>query len=533
MSGGQQQRVALARALAISPARAAAGRAAVGAGRQGARAAARRDPADPAGARRHNGFRDPRPGGGAVDGRPGRRHARRPARAVRRPQRALRPAGHAVRRRVRRHDEPARRHGRRRTARSRSGGSCCRPTATCRPAAPRSRCWSGPEAVVVDAGRGRRRRWWTRRPSAARRSRLVLRRRRRLDACWPTSPRTGPAELAAGHAGSRPACSTGRSCWPPADAATPPPTRHDDRPRRACGRVRRDPGGYRRIEPGAGRAARRPRPTSSARWPTAAAGEPLLTVAHLSDLHVCDHQSPARVEFLDRWADPDSPILEHLGEVGAYRSQELLTAQVVEAGVRAVNAVEPRAGARRRRSTWPSPPATTPTTRRPTSWTWYLTLLDGGRVAPGLRRPDPVRGRRGRRDRRRALLAPERRTATTCRARSTGSLRCQGFWTRCAAPFDAAGLRLPWLAVHGNHDRLLQGTVPGAGLLGDGRGRRPQADRAARALDHRAGAGADGRARALRPQGAGRAGRPPQMREVTADAGRRIVDPQGVRRPPT
>ena len=75
--------------------------------------------------------------------------------------------------------------------------------------------------------------------------------------------------------------------------------------------------------------------------------EALLTVAHLSDLHVCDHQSPARIEFLDRWADPDSPILEHLGEVGTYRAQELMTAQVVDACVRAVNAVRARAGVRR------------------------------------------------------------------------------------------------------------------------------------------------------------------------------------------
>src|SRR5690348_4168578 len=86
------------------------------------------------------------------------------------------------------------------------------------------------------------------------------------------------------------------------------------------------PGGYWQLHPGPGEphAVRAelggPAPSDRAEDRV----EPLLTVAHLSDLHVCDHQSPARIEFLDRWADPDSPILEHLGEVGTYRAQELM-----------------------------------------------------------------------------------------------------------------------------------------------------------------------------------------------------------------
>ena len=97
LSGGQQQRVALARALAIKPQGAAAGRAAVRAGRQGARPAARRDPPDPARGRHHHPVRHPRPGGGAGDGRPGRRdvapagwsRSRRPAELYERPRTAF------------------------------------------------------------------------------------------------------------------------------------------------------------------------------------------------------------------------------------------------------------------------------------------------------------------------------------------------------------------------------------------------------------------------------------------------------------
>ena len=66
---------------------------------------------------------------------------------------------------------------------------------------------------------------------------------------------------------------------------------------------------------------------------------PLLAFAHLSDLHVMDHQSPGRVELLDRYADPDSPIRDRVGMVGSYRPQELFTYHVVEAMVQAINAV--------------------------------------------------------------------------------------------------------------------------------------------------------------------------------------------------
>ena len=58
---------------------------------------------------------------------------------------------------------------------------------------------------------------------------------------------------------------------------------------------------------------------------------PLLTFIHISDFHLCDAQSPARVELMDRFADPHHPMSEMVPFVGAYRAQEILTTQTLEA----------------------------------------------------------------------------------------------------------------------------------------------------------------------------------------------------------
>ncbi len=92
-------------------------RAAVGPRRKGAGAAPRGDPPDPARARDHDALRHARPGGGALHLRPRGRHVRRPNRAGRHASRDVRQSGHALRRRVHRHDEPARVDGRRRRSR--------------------------------------------------------------------------------------------------------------------------------------------------------------------------------------------------------------------------------------------------------------------------------------------------------------------------------------------------------------------------------------------------------------------------------
>jgi metallophosphoesterase (TIGR03767 family) len=222
--------------------------------------------------------------------------------------------------------------------------------------------------------------------------------------------------------------------------------------------------GYRRLIPGPGQPHVQRHDLAQPSF-TATHAEVLLTVAHLSDIHVCDSQSPARVEFLDRWADPDSPIVDTVGEVGTYRAQDMLTAQVAEACVRAVNALTstPLGG---------DPLDLAIVTGDNTDnahaneLAWYVTLLEGGLVEPDSGDRSRYEGVADEVEFDERFWHPDCERDDLPRSRY-GFPRVPGLLDAMRTPFRAQGLRVGWLAVHGNHDRLVQGTIPVAGVLGD------------------------------------------------------------------
>lgn len=189
----------------------------------------------------------------------------------------------------------------------------------------------------------------------------------------------------------------------------------------------------------------------------------LLVMHHLSDLHVCDAQSPIRPEFLDRWADPDSPIREQVGTIGTYRPHSMLTPHVVESMVQSLNqmSVGPLSGQ-------PIDAAIvsgdTTDNAQLNEVNWYLALLDG----------QPIRPDSGAIEKYEGVIddgadhydvkywhphgTPDGKVEDDARAKY-GFPLVPGLLDSCRAPFKATGLNVPWFAVHGNHDALLQGTV--------------------------------------------------------------------------
>lgn len=195
--------------------------------------------------------------------------------------------------------------------------------------------------------------------------------------------------------------------------------------------------------------------------------KPLLNLIHISDTHICDAQSPARVEYLDRYADPHHPASSFLGTlVGTYRAHEILTTQVLESMVQSANMVDhaPLSG-----SFIDAVLVTGDLTDNAqiNELNWAATLLSGGILTPDSGSPDSWEGPGG------SFYSPFfwNPHGTPAGEKEDFPRYLYGYPTipellhAVRAPFIATGLTHEYLMVHGNHDALLQGTVAPDSLL--------------------------------------------------------------------
>jgi hypothetical protein len=198
----------------------------------------------------------------------------------------------------------------------------------------------------------------------------------------------------------------------------------------------RDPTGAGVLEPAAGEPLRDRSELLTAADADAprrapAPGRILGTVAQLTDTHVRDTASPARIPFLDRLGAPFTPV---------FRPQEPVNLQTLAAATRSVNAL--------------APDLTVVTgdvvdNDQQNELDAAIAVLRGGRV-----RPFDARALQGAGNADPFYYRPD-----------VDPPRLPGLLDRARRPFTAVGLRGPVAVVPGNHDVLVAGEVRATAAL--------------------------------------------------------------------
>jgi len=185
----------------------------------------------------------------------------------------------------------------------------------------------------------------------------------------------------------------------------------------------------------------------------------LVHFAHFTDIHLIDAQSPARVEFLDRFSDGAS--CSSVPFQAAYRPHETMTVQVLEAMIRRLNSigVSPVTGAR---IAFTMCTGDNIDNKQFNETRWFIDAMDGKSITPNSGAPSLYEGVMSHDWGDQEYWQPDPTSPASADKykREYGYPDYPGLLEQSIVPFSARGIRTPWYQVFGNHDGLLQGNVP-------------------------------------------------------------------------
>lgn len=191
------------------------------------------------------------------------------------------------------------------------------------------------------------------------------------------------------------------------------------------------------------------------------AGETLVSLIHLTDLHILDAASPARAEWVElEAADPLWQPLLHM-----HRPYDALTAFALHAHVRAI-AADPVGPATGRPFDIAVSTGDNIDNAQRNELDAYLAIMAGGlaQLSAHGSAQDATTARRGG-----AGVRPwpywSADPSTTDEWRPRGYPTVEDFVERASAPIMSSGIGIEWTSVPGNHDVMRQGTaLPSAAL---------------------------------------------------------------------
>jgi metallophosphoesterase (TIGR03767 family) len=180
-------------------------------------------------------------------------------------------------------------------------------------------------------------------------------------------------------------------------------------------------------------------------------GRAIASFVHITDLHVTDVQSPARFEYVNReYADPRFREM-----LPMFRAQEALNAHAINALVQTINGIGAGPLSGKPLELVAMTGDAVDNVQR-NELAAFIALLDGGLVQPssggpayeGVQSPDWPDD---------FFWKPDGLPDGDTYQKALGFPPMPGLLERALQPFQAAGLNLPWIGCHGNHEEVCQG----------------------------------------------------------------------------